>query len=152
MRTLFYPSGAENMLRKLLWGFWAFWIYSHCWQGVDPLLCEVIKQILTCNSSNVILTIAFSMPLCNHCAIYYRVFCLVFILGVLSLDTCPECSANSHNCQTPSLPGEVHYVPAEKCTIKCSSIKSGVFLIAHSPLKERIPLKCSTLPKLWPSG
>ena len=42
----------------------------------------------------------------------------------------------------PSKEG-IHYVPAMKSTIKCASLKSGVFLIAQWPLKERVRRDCS---------
>ena len=39
-------------------------------------------------------------------------------------------------------------MPAEKCTIKCSSIKSGVFLIVRDSLKEGVLLRCSTFTQI----
>ena len=62
-------------------------------------------------------------------------------IGVFCQGVSPWCCANSNDCQTPSFPGGVHYVPAKKCTIKCSSMKSGVFLIVHSPLKGEGAIK-----------
>ena len=74
------------------------------------------------------------MQLCNHCIIYCRGLCLVFVFGYYALSVLPiVMTVKLH----PSQDG-VHYVPAEKSTIKCSSMKSAVFLIAHNPLKVRV--------------
>ena len=77
------------------------------------------------------------MQLCIHC---------VLVAWCFALSASPLPIIMTVKLQ-PSQEG-VQYFLAEKSTIKCLSMKSGVFLIFLQPLKEVVQCKCSTFAQI----
>ena len=97
--------------------------------GLLPSIFVIVN--LNCNRGNVNFFNSILYSVTNHCIIIAR--CFVSIFKTLSVPCQIVMTVKLHSS-----------VPADKCTIKCSSMKSGVFLIAHHPLKEGVLSRCST--------
>ena len=80
------------------------------------------------------------LPVSNHCNIIAGYLCLALREGTM---------LNSHDSQNPPSNWRGPYVSSERCTIKCSSMKSGVFPSTLHPTMGGPFVKALPFPKLW---